>query len=58
MTRQLTRRIVLLTAALGTVILAACSNPTAPKSGDLSGTYGGSSTKKACSGTYGGSSTC
>ena len=55
MTRQLTRRIVLLTAALGTVVLAACSNPTAPKE---SGTYGGSSTRKACSGTYGGSSTC
>lgn len=53
MTRSLTRRLVLVSAALGALVLGACTNPTAPSE---SGAYGGSSTM--CSGAYGGSSTC
>lgn len=64
MTRSLTRRLVLVSAALGTLVLGACTSPTAPSRTDgdtttepgRSGSYGGSSTM--CSGSYGGSSTC
>ena len=64
MTRSLTRRLVLVSAALGTLVLGACTSPTAPSQADgeqtttpaRSGAYGGSSTM--CSGAYGGSSTC
>ncbi|HEU4628945.1 MAG TPA: hypothetical protein VFS08_04345 [Gemmatimonadaceae bacterium] len=44
MTRQLTRRVLLAAAVLGTAFLAACSSPTAPSADGCSGTYGGSST--------------
>ncbi len=68
MTRSLTRRILITSAALGTAVLAACSNPTAPQHDTVppldqerngGGVYGGSSTKMCKGGgVYGGSSTC
>ena len=61
MTRQPTRRIVLLLAALASSVLAACADPTAPRNDtDRGGTYGGSGTKSVAAplgGTYGGSGT-
>jgi hypothetical protein len=60
MSRQLSRRIVLLSVALGAALLSACTSPTAPSGNDdtsLSGVYGGSGTK-VCGGVYGGSGTC
>ena len=60
MTRLLSRRILVLTAALGVSLLAACTSPTAPSAdaaAERSGVYGGSGTK-LCSGVYGGSGTC
>jgi len=67
MTRSLTRRVLLTSAALGTAVLAACSSPTAPQNDTVpleqerngGGVYGGSSTKMCNGGgVYGGSSTC
>ena len=54
MTRSLTRRIVVLAATLGTVLVAACTNPTAP-SGNDGGT--GSEPPSRSGGIYGGSGT-
>ena len=61
MIRHLPRRLLVLAAALGTTLVAACTSPTAPSQADAaerSGVYGGSGTKLACSGVYGGSGTC
>jgi len=60
MFRQLPRRLLLVTAALGATLLGACTSPTAPSQDDAAsrgGVYGGSGTK-LCSGVYGGSGTC
>jgi spermidine/putrescine-binding protein len=55
MTRPLARRIAVLAAALGTALLAACTNPTAPSEGG--GIYVGSGTQMVGGGIYVGSAT-
>ena len=64
MTTTFSRRAFVAALSIGTALLAACSNPTAPSGNDdecISGTYGGSgnisctAASANASGTYGGS---